>query len=76
MAEDLDHDGDIDLATAGKLGVHFLENLKIATKFPRRLVKRSSRLSANGRSRAKARKFRRRMGRVEVSCFSVAGNFS
>ena len=30
IAEDLDHDGDIDLATAGKLGVHFLENLKIS----------------------------------------------
>jgi hypothetical protein len=29
IAEDLDHDGDIDLATAGKLGAHFLENLKI-----------------------------------------------
>ena len=29
IAEDLDHDGDIDIATAGKLGVHFLENLKI-----------------------------------------------
>jgi FG-GAP-like repeat len=29
IAEDLDKDGDIDLATAGKLGVHFLENLKI-----------------------------------------------
>ena len=26
---DLDHDGDIDLASAGKLGVHVLENLKI-----------------------------------------------
>jgi hypothetical protein len=29
VAEDLDHDGDIDLATAGKLGVHVLENLKV-----------------------------------------------
>ncbi len=29
VAEDFDHDGDIDLASAGKLGVHFLENLKI-----------------------------------------------
>lgn len=29
IAEDLDHDGDIDLATAGKTGVHFFENLKI-----------------------------------------------
>jgi hypothetical protein len=29
IAEDLDHDGDIDIATAGKLGVHFLENLTI-----------------------------------------------
>ena len=26
---DFDHDGDIDLASAGKLGVHFLENLKV-----------------------------------------------
>ncbi|HEV2272647.1 MAG TPA: VCBS repeat-containing protein, partial [Acidobacteriaceae bacterium] len=29
IAEDLDGDGDIDLATAGKTGVHFFENLKI-----------------------------------------------
>ncbi len=29
IAEDLDHDGDIDIATAGKLGVHFMENLKV-----------------------------------------------
>jgi hypothetical protein len=29
VSADLDHDGDMDLATAGKLGVHFLENLKI-----------------------------------------------
>ena len=29
VAADLDHDGDIDLATAGKLGVHVLENLKV-----------------------------------------------
>ena len=28
---DLDHDGDIDLASAGKLGVHVLENLKVNT---------------------------------------------
>jgi hypothetical protein len=29
VAADFDHDGDIDLASAGKLGVHVLENLKI-----------------------------------------------
>ena len=29
IAEDLDGDGDIDIATAGKTGVHFFENLKI-----------------------------------------------
>jgi hypothetical protein len=29
LAADFDHDGDVDLATAGKLGVHFLENLQI-----------------------------------------------
>jgi hypothetical protein len=27
--EDLDGDGDLDLATAGKTGVHFFENLKV-----------------------------------------------
>jgi hypothetical protein len=31
---DFDHDGDIDLASAGKLGVHFLENLNV-TKVPK-----------------------------------------
>ena len=31
---DLDHDGDIDVASAGKLGVHFLENLQV-TKVPK-----------------------------------------
>jgi hypothetical protein len=29
ITADFDHDGDIDIATAGKLGVHVLENLKI-----------------------------------------------
>ena len=29
VAADFDHDGDIDFATAGKLGVHIFENLKI-----------------------------------------------
>jgi hypothetical protein len=29
IATDLDHDGDLDLASAGKLGVHVLENLKV-----------------------------------------------
>ncbi len=29
IAEDLDGDGDIDVATAGKTGVHFFENLKV-----------------------------------------------
>ena len=31
IAADLDHDGDIDIASAGKLGVHVLENLKVST---------------------------------------------
>jgi FG-GAP-like repeat len=31
VSADLDHDGDIDIASAGKLGVHVLENLKIDT---------------------------------------------
>ena len=35
IAEDLDHDGDIDLAMAGKLGVHFLENLKVSSNVPK-----------------------------------------
>jgi FG-GAP-like repeat len=30
VAADLDHDGDTDIASAGKLGVHVLENLKIS----------------------------------------------
>ena len=29
VAADLDGDGDLDLASAGKLGVHVLENLKV-----------------------------------------------
>jgi hypothetical protein len=29
VSADFDHDGDLDLATAGKLGVHVFENLKI-----------------------------------------------
>lgn len=29
IVADLDHDGDLDLATAGKLGVHVLENLRV-----------------------------------------------
>lgn len=29
IAQDLDGDGDIDIATAGKTGVHFFENLKV-----------------------------------------------
>jgi hypothetical protein len=29
ISADLDHDGDLDLASAGKLGVHVLENLKV-----------------------------------------------
>ena len=29
VSADLDHDGDMDIASAGKLGVHVLENLKI-----------------------------------------------
>jgi hypothetical protein len=29
VAADFDHDGDVDLASAGKLGVHVLENLKV-----------------------------------------------
>jgi hypothetical protein len=29
VVEDLDGDGDLDIATAGKTGVHFYENLKV-----------------------------------------------
>ena len=29
IAADLDHDGDVDIASAGKLGAHVLENLKV-----------------------------------------------
>ena len=29
IAQDLDGDGDLDIAVAGKTGVHFLENLKV-----------------------------------------------
>jgi len=29
IAEDLDGDGDMDIATAGKTGVHFFENLSV-----------------------------------------------
>ena len=29
IAADFDHDGDIDIASAGKLGVHVIENLKV-----------------------------------------------
>ena len=29
VAGDFDHDGDMDFATAGKLGVHVFENLKV-----------------------------------------------
>ena len=35
IAQDLDHDGDIDLAVAGKSGVHFLENLRISNNVPK-----------------------------------------
>ena len=35
IAEDLDHDGDIDIAVAGKTGVHFLENLRINNNVPK-----------------------------------------
>lgn len=36
IAADFDHDGDIDIASAGKLGVHVLENLQI-NKVPKRI---------------------------------------
>ena len=29
IAADFDHDGDLDIASAGKLGVHVFENLKV-----------------------------------------------
>jgi hypothetical protein len=34
VTEDLDGDGDVDIAVAGKTGVHLLENLKV-DKVPR-----------------------------------------
>jgi hypothetical protein len=34
LTSDLDHDGDLDIAVAGKLGVHFLENLHISNNVP------------------------------------------
>lgn len=34
LAADLDHDGDMDIVSAGKLGVHVLENLKIEKVAP------------------------------------------
>jgi hypothetical protein len=62
IAVDLDKDGDIDIASAGKLGVHVLENLKINN------VKRLSLSIANGPSPAKARKFRRKTAQPPSSC--------
>ncbi|HTD54220.1 MAG TPA: VCBS repeat-containing protein [Silvibacterium sp.] len=35
IAADLDKDGDLDIASAGKLGVHVLENLKISNNVPK-----------------------------------------
>jgi hypothetical protein len=46
IAADLDHDGDLDLASAGKLGVHVLENLKI-NKVPKSVREQTQPLNRN-----------------------------
>jgi hypothetical protein len=46
IAADLDHDGDIDLASAGKLGVHVLENLKV-NKVPKNVREETQPLERN-----------------------------
>ena len=40
IVEDLDGDGDLDIATAGKTGVHFFENLKV-NQVPKTSVRRN-----------------------------------
>jgi hypothetical protein len=46
IAVDLDHDGDIDIASAGKLGVHVLENLKV-NKVPKNVREEMQPLERN-----------------------------
>jgi FG-GAP-like repeat len=46
LAADFDHDGDIDLASAGKLGVHVLENLKV-DKVPKSVREETQPLNRN-----------------------------
>ncbi len=41
VVADLDGDGDLDMATAGKTGVHFFENLQ-STKWRKPSAKRNS----------------------------------
>jgi hypothetical protein len=46
IAADLDQDGDLDLASAGKLGVHVLENLKV-NKVPKNVREETQPLERN-----------------------------
>jgi hypothetical protein len=46
IAADLDHDGDVDLASAGKLGVHVLENLQV-NKVPKSVREETQPLNRN-----------------------------
>jgi len=60
VVRDLDGDGDVDIATAGKTGVHFFENLKI-NKCLRRNGKKNWRLSKSGRLKVRVLRCSRKM---------------